>query len=375
MQTGQPSRVLHVHHTPRGPEHVNVELTPLSNAEGEIVYFVESLRRVREASTTASASAMVGASQAFNRMLGMIERAAPTATPVLLLGESGTGKEMAAQAVHEASPRSQRPFVVVDCAGLTETLFESELFGYEKGAFTGAANRKIGLVEAAEGGTLFLDEIGELPLSLQVKFLRLLEGNTYRRVGSVETLRADFRLVAATHRDLKAMVARGEFRTDLYYRLAAFPIRIPPLRERMGELKVLADSLLQRLRPDRHLHLAPQTLAVLQTYDFPGNVRELRNVLESASLMCDGDLILPEHLPDTLGELVAAVAPAAGEETSQDAAGPFADLPPGQIIALDEAERRYLQWALKSHGSDRKKLAEKLGVSERTLYRKLEDLE
>src|SRR3569623_1046109 len=228
--SGEPRRVLHLHHTPRGEEHVDVELTPIIGTSGKVEYFVERMLTVREASSFPAESGMVGKSPAFNRMLELVRRVVPSDTAALLLGESGTGKELVAQAIHQQSRREHGPFVVVECSGLTETLFESELFGYEKGAFTGASQRKIGLVESASGGTLFLDEVGDIPLSLQVKLLRLLETGTFRRVGGVETLRADFRLIAATHRDLKAMVERGSFRRDLYYRLSVFPIHLPALR-------------------------------------------------------------------------------------------------------------------------------------------------
>ena len=356
--TGEPHRVLHLHHTPRGEEHVDVELTPIVGASGGIEYFVERMTTVREASSLPAAAGLVGKSPAFNRMLELVRRVAPSNTAALLLGESGTGKELVAQTIHQQSAREHGPFVVVECTGLTETLFESELFGYEKGAFTGAGQRKIGLVEAASGGTLFLDELGDIPLNLQVKLLRLLETGTFRRVGGVETLRADFRLVAATHRDLKGMMARGEFRRDLYYRLSVFPIELPALRERREDIGLLADTLLTRLAPGRAYTLAETTRACLAAYDFPGNIRELRNVLERAMLMADGDMLLPVHLPPEL---------AGGERAAPG------DSPPGvdAVVPLDVAERRYLQWALTRHAGDRKALARRLGISERTLYRKL----
>ncbi|TXH72509.1 sigma-54-dependent Fis family transcriptional regulator [Thiobacillus sp.] len=351
--SGEPRRVLHLHHTPRGEEHVDVELTPIVGASGKIAYFVERMLTVREASSFPAESGMVGKSAAFNRMLELVRRVAPSDTAALLLGESGTGKELVAQAIHQQSRREHGPFVVVECSGLTETLFESELFGYEKGAFTGASQRKIGLVESASGGTLFLDEVGDIPLSLQVKLLRLLETGTFRRVGGVETLRADFRLIAATHRDLKTMVERGSFRRDLYYRLSVFPIHLPALRERRGDIALLADTLLTRLAPGRAYTLSEAARARLQDYDYPGNIRELRNILERAMLMADGDTLLEEHLPPEL--------------KSDEAGMPGVD----DIVPLETAELRYLQWALAHHGGDRKSLAARLGVSERTLYRKL----
>ncbi len=233
-----PDRVLHIHHTPRGPEHVAVELRPIFDAGGTITAYVERLEVVRSASAKPSEEGLVGRSAPFNRVLSALQRVAPSMLSVLLLGESGTGKELFARAVHESSTRAAGPFVVVDCSGLTETLFESELFGHEKGAFTGATSRKPGLVDTAQGGTLFLDEIGDVPLSMQVKLLRLIESGTYRRVGSVETQHANFRLVAATHKSLEHMMARGEFRQDLYYRISAFPIALPPLRDAAGRYRV-----------------------------------------------------------------------------------------------------------------------------------------
>ncbi|WP_310446430.1 sigma-54 interaction domain-containing protein [Thiobacillus sp.] len=350
---GEPNRVLHLHHTPRGDEHVDVELTPIIGESGQIEYFVERMTTVREASSLPAETGLVGKSPAFNRMLELVRRVAPSNTAALLLGESGTGKELVAQAIHQQSGREHGPFVVVECSGLTETLFESELFGYEKGAFTGANQRKIGLVESAAGGTLFLDEVGDIPLSLQVKLLRLLETGTFRRVGGVETLRADFRLIAATHRDLKGMVERGSFRRDLYYRLSVFPIFLPALRERRADIALLAETLLTRLAPGRVCSLSPEALARLQAYDFPGNIRELRNIIERAILMADGDTLLAEHLPSELaGEAVAGI-------------------PDMDIVPLEMAELRYLQWALARHNGDRKSLAAQLGISERTLYRKL----
>ncbi len=237
---------------------------------------------------------MVGYSRPFTRMLELAKRVAAQESSVLLLGESGTGKELVAHAIHDMSPRASAPFVAVECSGLTETLFESEMFGYEKGAFTGAAGRKIGLVEAVSGGTLFLDEVGDIPLSLQVKLLRLMEAGTYRRIGGLEPLRADFRLVAATHRDLAQMVREGTFRQDLFFRINVFPIQLPPLRERMEDLPMLVKSLLSHLEPARKIKLSDEAMAALMKHDFPGNVRELRNILERALIMVDGNIIQPQ---------------------------------------------------------------------------------
>jgi DNA-binding NtrC family response regulator len=229
------------------------------------------------------------------------------------------------------------------------------LFGYEKGAFTGATQRKPGLVEAAAGGTLFLDEVGDIPLGMQVKLLRLLESGTFRRVGGVEALRADFRLIAATHRDLRTLVAEQVFRADLYYRLAVFPIPLPPLRERREDIALLAETLLRRIAPRRRYTLADTARDALTHYDYPGNIRELRNLLERATLLADGEVIQLEHLSP---ELVRDAH--ANPQDTADA-----------ILPLAQIEQRYLRWALGQLGGDRRALAAKLGISERTLYRKL----
>ena len=361
LASGRKQRVLHLHHTPRGEEHVDVETHPVRNDDGEICYVIEIMRQTRTASSRADAHGMVGRSRAFNRMVELINRVAPAETAALLQGESGTGKELVARAIHDNSPRSDKPFVVVECSGLTESLFESELFGHERGAFTGAHAKKIGLVEAAEGGTLFLDEVGDVPLSLQVKLLRLLETGTYRRVGSVEPRESNFRLITATHRDLQAMVTEGSFRRDLFYRISTFPIALPALKARSEDLPLLVESLLSRLSPDRTYRVAPATLACLQQYTFPGNIRELRNILERAILLADDEVILPEHLT-------------AESCDSEAASNDRQLLDTGEILPLEEIERRYLIKVVSKFPGDRDSLADKLGVSKRTLFRKLQNL-
>ncbi|RQO57276.1 Fis family transcriptional regulator [Paucibacter sp. KBW04] len=360
-----PNRVLHIHHTPRGPEHVDVELRPILDTRHQVIAFVERIATVRSASARPSAEGLVGQGPAFTAALAALQRVSPSMLPVLLLGESGTGKELFARALHESSPRSRGPFVVVDCSGLPETLFESELFGHEKGAFTGATHRKPGLVETARGGTLFLDEIGDVPLSMQVKLLRLIESATFRRVGGVETLQADFRLVAATHKPLATLVEREQFRADLYYRINAFPIELPALRERQEDIPLLVESILQRssFGSDHRWQIQDQALALLQAHAWPGNIRELRNVLERAKLFSDDGLIRPAALPPAL-------------------------LQPGGLKAIgtlqptlaDEApdwrwpDERFLAWAQAFTGS-RAEMARLLQVSERSLYRRLKALQ
>jgi DNA-binding NtrC family response regulator len=354
-----PDRVLHIHHTPRGPEHVDVELRPILNDQHQVVAYVERLAVVRSASASPSAEGLVGRSASFNEALSALQRVAPSMLPVLLQGESGSGKELFARAVHEASPRAHGPFVVVDCSGLTETLFESELFGHEKGSFTGANARKQGLVETAQGGTLFLDEIGDVPLAMQVKLLRLIESGTFRRVGALDTLRADFRLVVATHKPLKEMIADGRFRPDLYYRISAFPIHLPALRERADDIPLLVNSILQRSVPGKgRISVDPAAMKRLQAHAWQGNIRELRNVLERALLFSDDSVIRPEHLPPDLYRSAAAwsLVPA---------------LPALSQAVSDDEE---LKKAATGFSGTRKELALRLGMSERTLYRRLKAL-
>jgi transcriptional regulator with PAS, ATPase and Fis domain len=357
-ESGEPRRALHIHHSPRGDEHVDVELRPIHDQSGRLLYLLELMRGPPGISVRARGDNLVGRSPGFLRMLELVRRVAPSQTTALLLGESGTGKELVARAIHDQSTRRNGAFVPVECSGLTETLFESELFGHEKGAFTGAHVRKDGLVEAARGGTLFLDEIGDIPPPLQVKLLRLIETGAYRRVGSVDPQQADFRLVCATHRDLRAMVESGLFRQDLYFRISAFPLRLPPLRERGEDLPLLIESLLERLPGGDRLHLSEAALACLRGYAFPGNVRELRNILERASLLADGDSLLPEHLPP--------------ECCGGDPASPYNG--ESKILPLEEVERRYLNKVVRRYRGDRRALAALLGVSQRTLFRKLRAL-
>ncbi len=284
LASGQRERVLHLHHTPDGEAYVNIELAPVRGGDGEVAYFIEKMEPMATSHDLPDARALVGRAPAFRRMLELMARVAPSDATVMLQGESGSGKELVAKAIHDASRRADRPFVAVDCSGLTETLFESELFGHEKGSFTGASARRIGLVEAASGGTLFLDELGDIPLGMQVKLLRLLETGAFRRVGASEFLKADIRLISATHRNLRAMVQDGRFRQDLYYRLNTFPIVLPALRERSSDVPLLAEACSSRVAPHRELHISAEAMACLMTYDYPGNVRELRNVLERATL-------------------------------------------------------------------------------------------
>jgi len=357
LETGENSQVLHIHHTPRGQEYVNVELWPVKDQKtGVVEYFIEQMHPSEAASTISAPDRMVGRSKRFQEMLDLVERVARSTTNVLLLGESGTGKDMVAQTLHRLSERNDQPFVPVECTGLPDTLFESELFGYVKGAFTGASANKTGLVAAAENGTLFLDEIGDIPMADQVKLLRLLETRRYRQVGSNEWVEADFRLVCATNKDLEAMLEEGTFREDLFYRLNVFEIELPPLRERIDDLDLLIETIIQGLgAPD--VVFAEDTLTCLRSYPFPGNIRELRNIVERSVLLADDRVVHLNHLPKQFRNQT-------GSPTAL----------PNEIVTLEEVEHRYLQKVLGHHRGDRKELAEKLGISSRVLYRKLAEM-
>ena len=360
VASGERERVVHLHYTPTGENYENIELAPIRDVRGEVAYFVEKFEPLAVARALAGNDELVGRSPAFTRMLEMVARVASTETTVLLEGATGTGKELVARAIHDASPRATRPFVVVDCSGLPETLFESELFGHEKGAFTGATTLKYGLIEAANGGTLFLDEVGDIPLVMQVKLLRLMETGTYRRVGGTELRRADVRLVSATNLLLQDQVAAGRFRQDLYYRLNIFQISLPHLRDRRADLPMLVDTLLRRVARSRTLRLSQPALALLVAYVSPGNVRDLRNSLERASVMCDGEVIGTEHLPD--GVRAAETMDCAPARSTADI---------GMPVTLRAIEADRLRQLSAAHQGTRKELALKLGVSERTIYRKL----
>jgi len=280
---------------------------------------------------------------------------APTDATVLLTGETGTGKELMARAIHRWSPRAEEAFVAVNCAALAETLLESELFGHEKGAFTGAAAQRRGRFELAHGGTLFLDEVGEMTPALQAKLLRVLQDGTFERVGGTKTVTVDVRVIAATNRDMRRLVGERAFREDLYYRLSVFPIVLPPLRERPADILPLAAHILQqasRRFGKRIVGFADEAQALLQDYAWPGNIRELQNVIERAAILCREDRISPAHL--NLSPALGASAPTAPK-------------------TLRELEREAILAALAAHDGNRRKAAEQLGVGLRTLYARLQE--
>ncbi|NOX38570.1 MAG: sigma-54-dependent Fis family transcriptional regulator [Calditrichaeota bacterium] len=296
---------------------------------------------------------MVGKSQKMQQLFRLIQKAAETDVTVLILGESGTGKELVAQAIHQQSHRARKPFVTVNCAALPETLLESELFGYEKGAFTGATQRRAGKFEQANGGTIFLDEIGDMSLSTQAKLLRVLQNKEVYRLGSSERLIVDTRIIAATHQPLEAMVSRGQFREDLYYRLNVFPISLPPLRDRKEDIPELVHFFLEQTAAHS---ITRQALACLMEYDWPGNVRELRNVIERAAILSNGVI----DIQDLPGQL----------RRTSGKSHPF-ELPEEGIV-LDELERDLICQALEKSGGNKTRAAQLLGITRRRLYSMME---
>jgi transcriptional regulator with GAF, ATPase, and Fis domain len=307
---------------------------------------------------------MVGKSPAMREIFGLIERIAPTDATVLIEGETGTGKDMIARTLHELSPRAGKPFVVVDCGAVAGTLIESELFGHEKGAFTGAHSARQGAFELASGGTVFLDELGELSLDLQPKLLRVLEQRELRRVGGTKTLKVDLRVIAATRKDLRSEVEKGKFREDLYFRLNVVPITAPSLRERREDIPLLIDHILEKLAPDTGAQLAESTRAALMGHDWPGNVRELRNVLERA-LALGADP----------GMLVAPLGTETG--ASRGPLGGAVEFEPGVSFRDTKEkwnevfERRYLGWLIKRADGNISKAARDADMDRKYLHKLL----
>ncbi len=317
---------------------------------------------------------IIGRSPAMAKVFELVRKAARSEANILVIGESGTGKELVARAIHANSPRAAQAFVPVDCASLPEHLLESELFGHEKGAFTGAVKSKRGLMEVADHGTLFLDEIGELPLALQVKLLRALQERQLRRVGGTSLLDVDVRVVSATNRDLREGVTKGQFREELYYRVDVIEIHLPPLRERAGDVRLLAHAFLKRYGGERIHSFDEGALEALEAYAWPGNVRELQNVVERACALADGDAVtrrdLPEHVLQGTGVPVAGLAAAVG-------GAPAMPLGSGEELPLKEAKEKwmqvleasYLRDLLDRHGGNISAAAKAAGIDRKTFHR------
>ncbi len=317
-------------------------------------------------SHVAAAGRLIGSSGPMLDVFIMIGKVAETDSTVLICGESGTGKELVAEAIHSYSQRKDKPFVVVNCAALPDSLLETELFGHERGAFTGAIGRKIGRFEMAEGGTIFLDEIGELSPGLQSKLLRVLQERTFERVGGTETIRGNFRVLAATNRDLEASVREKVFREDLFYRLNVVRIPIPPLRERRADIVPLAEHFL-RIYSEKNglptIGFSDEAILMLQNYFYPGNVRELENMVERAVLMARGRVVMPEHLP--------ARAHHNGDRGSQALEIDLLSLPFHKSVA--ELEKRLIEKAMKESGGNKSEAANRLQINRRLLYNKMEE--
>jgi DNA-binding NtrC family response regulator len=346
-------------------------------------------RRMRQPAVVAESApdadvdgAIVGSCPAMCEVYKAIGRVAAQDVPILITGESGTGKELVARAVYQYSPRGKAPFLALNCAAIPENLLESELFGHEKGAFTGADRRRIGKFEQCNGGTLFLDEVGDMPPALQAKILRLLQEQAFERVGGNETVRTDVRLIAATHRDLKAWSDAGRFRPDLYYRLGVFAIHPPPLRERGDDLPLLVRYYLRRFGRElgrEVCEIAPEALERLRSYSWPGNVRELQSVLKQALLQARGTTLLPTFLPALPGEpsgSVTALPPAAGDPNLEAFISLCLTSGEGDLYAEThrQVDRLLLTRVLEDTGGNQLQAARRLGISRDTLRRRLIEL-
>jgi two-component system, NtrC family, response regulator AtoC len=306
---------------------------------------------------------LIGESLAMQRVYSTIRQVAPTLATVLITGESGTGKELVARAIHHLSGRAKNRFIAFNCAAFSSQLVESELFGHERGAFTGAMERRIGRIEQAAGGTLFVDEIGEIDSNVQVKLLRALDPGLFERVGGNQTIQADFRLIAASNRDLRVLVSESKFREDLFYRLNVVEIRIPPLRERKEDIPLLANAFLKEVsqrdgKPFRPL--APEAMDCLLQYDWPGNVRELKGAIDSGVTLASGSQITLHDLPPTISQNAGSTLGSTAEKAGQ--------------MNLHDQEMRLIMRALEETGGNRTEAAKKLGISRRTLHRRLKEL-
>ena len=353
---------------PVDPDHL---LLMVERAIGHRRMLTDYILLKEEMAQRRGAPRIIGDDPKLKQVIQQLHRAAGTDATVLLEGESGTGKELFARSLHALSPRADGPFVAINCAAIPDNLLETELFGHEKGAFTGAAQRKPGKFEVAHRGTLFLDEIGELPLGLQAKILRALEEKRFERVGGTQSLHVDVRVVAATNRHLKQAVAARIFREDLYFRLSVFPITIPPLRERKDDIPILATHFVEKFSREQNkkpLTLSLAALDELKTYGWPGNVRELQNCIERAVILCEGEAIQPRHL--NLSFAALAPAPPADPWEQIDLSGTL-----GAVLrrVTNEAERRAIEKAIRDSGNNKQRAADILQISYKMLLQKLKD--
>ena len=328
---------------------------------------VELARLRDQVRDTYTFSSIVSQNQKMRDIFTNVKRVSATDVTVLILGETGTGKELVAKAIHYESPRKDNPFVVVNCSALPETLLESELFGHEKNAFTGAIRQRIGRFEEADGGTMFLDEIGDVPLHIQTKLLRVLQEKEFQRIGGNQTIRTDVRVVAATNRDLTAMRAAGQFRDDLYFRLNEFPIHLPPLRARIEDIPLLARHFLDKyahLAGGRVAGIAPAALAGMMQYRWEGNIREMENLIKRALVTCTGDVIENIDIP---------VSPAGSDQPHTPLADDNMPFKEYMRIIVQNAETAYLKNMLRKHNGNVSSVAELMGIDRKTVYRKIEE--
>ncbi len=386
MRTGKSTSVLHIHKHGDEEEQVQISASPIHNDHGEIHYMGETMVTIPQEEK--DPQLLVGRTPAILRLINILHRVAPTSSTVFIEGESGVGKDCVANYIHHYSKRSNKAMIVVDCGAIGETLIESELFGYEKGAFTGALKQKTGLIESAHGGTLFIDEIGELSLDLQTKLLRVLESGTIRRIGGTHYFDVDVRIIAATNQNVKKMVSEGTFRQDLYYRLATFPVHVPPLRERKADIPAIAEHFLRKMEDGaQHIPLPSDIIDVLSSYDFPGNIRELRNIMERAVILSAGEFITEEHLTiDKNSHYVStngfddvdvedfptpAYNASLMHRETQSLLRPHSATNPRQAKPR-KPDLATVKQTLERHNGHRLSAAQELGISERTLYRYLQ---
>ena len=370
FETKAPHQVLHIHYDHNNEEeHVRIKGSPVYGTDGEL-YLGEAVFPIAKSDDMGcDMQRMIGTSPSFLACVEEMSAAAASDVPILLNGESGVGKELAAKFIHNKSTRRAQPFVSIDCASISEGIFESELFGHERGAFTGCVGRRHGLIESSEHGTLFMDEIGEIPLALQGRLLRALETGNYRRLGGREDLHVDVRIICATHNNLRMMVEQGTFRADLYYRIAGISVTIPPLRERRSDIAPLVKALLEKTKAQNGSagRASKEAMEVLQGYDYPGNIRELHNILQKAVAISTNGLVTPELLKLNnftnvfINPLADRRASGRGLKVNT----------PSTNRSLTEVEATYIESLLHQHDGHRAKVAEELRISERTLYRKL----
>jgi transcriptional regulator with PAS, ATPase and Fis domain len=366
--TGKPHHVLHIHYDQDNKEeHVRIKGSPLSGANGEMLLGEAVFPVAKSDEMGCDEQRMLGTSPSFLACVEEMSGAATSDVPILLNGESGVGKELAAQFIHKKSRRRARPYVAIDCAAIGEGIFESELFGHERGSFTGCVGRRHGLIEAADGGTLFLDEIGEVPLAIQGRLLRALETGYYRRLGGREDLHVDVRIVCSTHNNLRKMVEEETFRADLYYRIAGISITIPPLRERRADIPPLVNAMTEKMR-DSHgtqCRITEESMEALIRYDYPGNIRELRNILQKACSLSTNGILTPDLLQfDRLANIY--INPLAGRPDDKRGSKK-----PSTNKSITEVEATHIESLLHQYDGHRAKVADVLKISERTLYRKL----